>query len=146
MESEDRALFLPELQGPRVEQDGAARILIDALDYEDPKAGVPQVPQVPPHWAQGVRYLCRQPALCPRCTRALKRLLTENNSLTLKKSECLRGSLRIWWLISGAGRGCCALRPLGSHCGGELYGGGKAQQQMVMATGSSPHIGAGARF
>lgn len=56
-------------------------------------------------------YLCRQPALCPRCTRASKRLLTENSSLRLKKSACLRGSLRILSLRSGGGgggRGCRA--------------------------------------
>lgn len=40
-------------------------------------------------------YLCRQPALWPRCTRASKRLFTENSSLTLKKSECCRGTSRI---------------------------------------------------
>lgn len=50
-------------------------------------------------------YLCRQPALCPRCTRASKRLLTENSSLRLKKSACLRGSLRILSLRSGGGGG-----------------------------------------
>lgn len=53
------------------------------------------LPQGNHHSARAGIYLCRQPALCPRCTRASKRLLTENNSLTLKKSECLRGSLRI---------------------------------------------------
>lgn len=52
---------------------------------------------------RGVCYLCRQPALWPRCTRASKRLLRENSSLTLKKSECLRGSLRILSLTSGVG-------------------------------------------
>lgn len=49
-------------------------------------------------------YLCLQPALWPRCTRASKRLRRENSSFTLKKSWCLRGSLRTRCLKSGAKR------------------------------------------
>lgn len=41
----------------------------------------------------GSTHLCRQPFLCPRCTRALKRSFMEKSSFTLKKSGWLRGSL-----------------------------------------------------
>ena len=112
----------------------------EAVDPKDPGAGGSRAL---PHLARGVRYLCRQPALWPRCTRALKRLLTENSSLTLKKSECLRGSLRI--LSSGVGGedavGCGPPQlptPEGSNVG---VGSGSEAQQM----GPLQERGAGAR-
>uniref|UniRef100_A0A8C4XMY5 Chromosome 9 open reading frame 116 n=1 Tax=Falco tinnunculus TaxID=100819 RepID=A0A8C4XMY5_FALTI len=39
-----------------------------------------------------ITHLCRQPFLCPRCTRASKRSFREKSSFTLKKSGWLRGS------------------------------------------------------
>lgn len=132
-----------------------------AVDPKDPEAGgPPAVPLTvlprslaPPYPARGVRYLCRQPALWPRCTRASKRLLTENNSLRLKKSECLRGSLRILSLTSGVGgEDAMACGPLqlptaeGSNMGVER--GSEARQmgplrETGLGPGSDPRLAPG---
>lgn len=140
-EAEDERLLLPGAQWPHLEGDGTALTpthasIKGAVDPKDPEAGGSRGPWAPPHPARGVRYLCRQPALWPRCTRASKRLLTENNSLTLKKSECFRGSLRILSLTSGmGGEDAVSVAPQLPTLEGSNMGAGRgseAQEMQVM--------------